>query len=177
VHRIYGTLRAAFGYAVAADWLGRTPCRDINLPARRRTARPTITPDDVIALADAMRPEYAPMVWVGIVTGLRWGEVAGLRVGHLDLLRRAITVAEQVARGPGGITIIDAPKSEAGNRVLTIPTQLADLLAAHIASRGLTLAVYAQATAEGDREAADKLGARFMTRTGATLTVVPADKR
>jgi hypothetical protein len=33
------------------------------------------------------------------------------------------------------------------------------------------------AAAEGDREAADKLGARFMTRTGGTLTVVPADKR
>lgn len=252
VHRIYGTLRAVFKYAVASDWLGRTPCRDINLPARRRTARPTVTPDDVIALADAIRPEYAPMVWIGIVTGLRWGEVAGLRVGHLDLLRRTITVEEQVARGPGGVTIIDAPKSEAGHRVLTIPTQLADLLAAHVASRGLTaaddeallfpgpdghaaldysnwreriwlpatraaglaglgfhdlrranatamvrdhvdvktaqtrlghsdprltLAVYAQATAEGDREAADKLGARFMARTGTTLTVVPNGKR
>lgn len=59
-------------------------------------------------------------------------------MAHVDLLRRTITVQEQVARGKGGTTIIDAPKSEAGNRVLTVPTQLVEMLGAHIAARGLT---------------------------------------
>lgn len=41
----------------------------------------------------------------------------------------------------------------------------------------LTLAIYAQATPEGDQEATDKLGARFMTRPGTALTVVPNGKQ
>lgn len=85
-----------------------------------------------------MRPDYAPMVWIGGVTGLRWGDVAGLRVGHVDLLRRSLTVQEQVAPGRSGRTEISAPKSEAGNRTLRFPPQLADVIGAHLASRQLT---------------------------------------
>jgi hypothetical protein len=33
VRRHYGVLRAMFGYAVDADYLGRSPCRNIKLPA------------------------------------------------------------------------------------------------------------------------------------------------
>lgn len=37
------------------------------------------------------------MVYVAGVVGLRWSEVAGLRVGRLDFLRRTLTVAETLA--------------------------------------------------------------------------------
>jgi integrase len=184
-----------------------------------------------------MAGEFAPMVWLGAVLGLRWGEVAGLRVGRVDLLRRTITVAEQVTRGAGGVGFVSPPKSAAGRRTLSIPVELANLLSKHLSERGLTgatsnallfagsggrpldysnwrrrvwvpaveraglgslgfhdlrrtnatamvldgvdvktaqarlghsdprltLAVYAQATGEGDRSAAQKLGARLMT--------------
>jgi integrase len=184
-----------------------------------------------------MAGEFAPMVWLGAVLGLRWGEVAGLRVGRVDLLRRTITVAEQVTRGAGGVGFVNPPKSAAGRRTLSIPVELASLLSKHLADCGLTgaasnallfaraggrpldysnwrrrvwvpavelagldglgfhdlrrtnatamvldgvdvktaqarlghsdprltLAIYAQATGEGDRSAAEKLGARLMT--------------
>jgi len=42
------------------------------------------------------------MIWLGAVLGLRWGEVAGLRVGNVDVLRKTVTIAEQVTRGRGG---------------------------------------------------------------------------
>ena len=45
VRRQYGVLQAIFAYAIAADWLGRSPCRNINLPAvttpRRRAPSAT----------------------------------------------------------------------------------------------------------------------------------------
>lgn len=176
------------------------------------------------------------MVWLGAVLGLRWGEVAALRVGRIDLLRRNVTVADQVSRGSGGVGLISPPKSAAGRRTLSMPTGLANLISSHLASRGLTgatpeallfarpdgrpldysnwrrrvwlpavhlaeldglgfhdlrrmnatamvldgvdvktaqarlghsdprltLAIYAQATGEGDKAAAEKLGARLM---------------
>lgn len=78
------------------------------------------------------------MAWIGVVTGLRWGEVAGLRVGDVDLLRRSIAVRGQVTRGQGGRAVLAPPKSEAGNRELSIPVELAELLSTHIASLDLT---------------------------------------
>lgn len=236
VRRIYGTLRAALNYAVEVDRLARTPCRGIHLPAVGPVKVTVPDPQQLIALADAIEPEYSAMIWLGAVLGLRWGEVAGLRVGNIDLLRKTVTIAEQVTRGRGGAGNIGPPKSAASRRTVSIPSELADELSAHMRSIGLTgadpdellfpnhdgrpldysnwrgrvwepavkavgmaglnfhdlrrtnatamvaegvdvktaqarlghsdprltLAIYAQATTEGDRSAASKLGARLM---------------
>jgi hypothetical protein len=72
------------------------------------------------------------------VLGLRWGEVAGLRVGRLDLLRNELTVAEQIVRGKGGVSFPGPPKSRAGRRTMAMPAWLSEMLAAHLHQRGLT---------------------------------------
>ncbi|MGP0109407.1 MAG: tyrosine-type recombinase/integrase [Acidimicrobiales bacterium] len=240
VDRTYGTLRAAFAYAVAAELIGRSPCHDVNLPKAVKRKRRVVGPDDVVKLSNAMDPRYAPMVWVGALLGLRWGEVAGLRIGSLDLLVRSLKVTETVTRDEHGRPTLGPPKSEAGIRTLAMPQVLVDILAGHLA-RGrltganadsfvfpapggahwsyanyrrriwepattkaglagvgfhdlrrtattqlvlgnvdlktagtrlghsdprLTLAVYAQATSEADRAAADTVGDRFATAMG-----------
>lgn len=92
-----------FTYAVASDWLARSRCRDIKLPAIEATERRQVTPEDVASAAEAMRPRYASMVWLGALLGLCWGEVAGLKVGNLDILRGMLLVTEQrPAHGPPG---------------------------------------------------------------------------
>lgn len=40
-----------------------------------------LTRDEIAALAAACRGEYADVVWVLALAGLRWGELAGLKVG------------------------------------------------------------------------------------------------
>lgn len=87
VDRQYDVVRAMFTYAVRSDWISRTPCRRIKLPAVTGTRRRALEPDDVMRLAEVIGPRYEAMVWVGAVLGLRWAEVAGLTVGSLDLLR------------------------------------------------------------------------------------------
>ncbi len=140
VRRVYGTLRAVLNYAVENDWLGRTPCRGIQLPAVERRETHSVTPEDVAVIAAAMGPRFEAMAWIGVVTGLRWGEVAGLRVGDVDVLARTIEVRAQVTRGKGGRAVLSTPKSEAGNRVLSIPSELAELLGAHMAEHSVTAA-------------------------------------
>lgn len=88
VRRWYGTLHAIFAYAVASDWLGRSPCRNIHLPPVTSTRRARLTAEQIDAIAEAMDPRYRPMVWLGAILGWRWEEVAGLRIGALDLLAR-----------------------------------------------------------------------------------------
>lgn len=141
VRRTYDVLRASFAFAVANDWLARSPCRGIKLPQITGTRRHDLTPEQVIALAQAVGEDYSAAIYLGGVLGLRWGEVAGLRVGRLDLLGQKLTVAEQITRGEHGRQVIGLPKSLAGTRTLALPAWLVELLAEHLARRGLTAAV------------------------------------
>jgi integrase len=138
VRRIYGALRAALNYAVEVDRLARTPCRGIHLPTPEPANAVVPDPLQLIELADAIDPDYSAMVWLGAVLGLRWGEVAGLRVGHIDLLRKTVAITEQVTRGRGGAGDIGPPKSAAARRTISIPVELADELSAHMKLKGLT---------------------------------------
>lgn len=140
VRRMYGVLRAIFGYAVDSGALVATPCRGIKLPAVEPIKRHVVSADELEALSDALGDDYAAMPYLGAMLGLRWGEVAGIRVGRLDLLGRTLTVAEQVTRGPKGTTVFGPPKSTAVSRTLAVPEVLVEMLSAHLARRGLTAA-------------------------------------
>jgi integrase len=139
VKRQYGVLRAVFSYAVNADFLSKSPCRDINLPEITPLRRKMPTPDQLAALAAELGP-YAPMLWTAVLTGARWGEVAGLRVSSLDLLRAEVAVVEQRTRDLDGDDVTAEPKSAAGVRTLSIPPELVDILAEYMAGCGLTAA-------------------------------------
>jgi len=52
------------------------------------------SPAELVRLATALGDGYGPMAWLGAVVGMRWGEVAGLRVGRLDFLRSIVMVSE-----------------------------------------------------------------------------------
>jgi integrase len=78
------------------------------------------------------------MVYLGAF-GLRWGEVAGLRVDRLDFLRQTITIDGQRTRGLHGEMIDANPKTKAGRRSsLALPDWLMAMLAEILASRGVT---------------------------------------
>lgn len=136
VRRCFGVIRAVFAFAVSSDWIVKSPCLGVKLPAIGSSHARPLSPDDVARLAEATPIETRPMVWLGAMCGLRWGEVAALRVGRLDFLRSTLTVSESVTRD--ATARFGPPKSEAGMRTLTMPTALSDLLADHLTRRGLT---------------------------------------
>jgi len=139
VRRQFGVLRAVCEHALARDLIGRSPCRNIKLPGVTPNRRAVVTPQQLTRLADELG-EHGPMAYIAATTGLRWGEVAGLRIRSLDILGRKITVEEQVTRGVKGRTAVGPPKSEASRRTMAIAAWLADLLSAHLAGLGLTAA-------------------------------------
>ncbi|HKX71983.1 MAG TPA: tyrosine-type recombinase/integrase [Acidimicrobiales bacterium] len=138
IGRTYSTLRAVLNLAVDRELLLRSPARGTRLPSVPNVRRHVPTPDELVALADTHPVEYEAMVWLGAVLGLRWGEVAGLRVGRLDVLRATLEVSEQITRGRKGRTLTDAPKSAAGRRIVAVPRALMAILGDHLAARGLT---------------------------------------
>ena len=77
------------------------------------------------------------MEWLP-VSGLRWGEVAGLRVGRVDIEACTVAVMETIVRGRRGSVGVGEPKSDAGRRTLALPESLAAILATHMDAAGLT---------------------------------------
>ena len=91
--------------------------------------------DEVAALAAAIDPRYRALVLLAAYSGLRAGELAALRRKHVDLLRRTVTVVEQVQR-IGGEFVVLPPKSAAGRRSVALPTLVATALQEHLAAFG-----------------------------------------
>ena len=112
VRRQYGTLRAILNHAVASDMIARTPCRSIKLPGLEPLARPVVTADDLVRLVEALPAECRPMVHLGAVLGLRWGECAGLRVARLDFFARTLMAARLSGRRPRGPRVPRPEKRE-----------------------------------------------------------------
>jgi integrase len=137
VARQYAVLRAVFAFAVNSDLIWRTPCRGIRLPQPKPRESRILDADSLAELASQMGA-YALMPYLAVVLPLRWGEIAGLRVGRIDFLRKTITVSRQRTRGVQGEMIEEDPKSDAGRRTLAAPDWLMSLLADHLAARGIT---------------------------------------
>jgi integrase len=132
VRTVYGVLRAILNGAVIADLIAASPCRGVKLPAEVPKPRRRLSPNEIVRIADAMDVEYRPMIYLAGVLGLRWSEVAGLRLGRIDFLRRTISITETVAEADGVVMPADV-KSRSSRRTLDVPPFIIAMLADHLA--------------------------------------------
>jgi integrase len=121
-----------FNSAVSADLIVRTPARGITLPRLPDREMRFLTADEVETLA-AAADRYRVLVLSAAYTGCRFGELAGLRISRLDLLRRRLTVAETLSEVRNQRTL-KAPKTAASRRLIALPRFLTRLLAEHLAA-------------------------------------------
>lgn len=131
----YGVLRAIFNAAVEADLIVRSPCRGVRMPPHKRGEIRFVTPEELERLADAVPVEYRPMIYVAGVLGLRWSEVAGLRVDRIDLTAHTLSVVETLAEVEGKVGFAEV-KSPSSRRTITVPRFLTRMLAKHLLRRG-----------------------------------------
>jgi integrase len=130
----YGVLRTILNAAVDAGLIASSPCRGVKLPATTRNQR-FLSAEELTRLADATPAQYRPMIYLAGVLGLRWSEVAGLRVGRVDFLRHTLEVAETCAEVNGRVSFA-APKTRASQRTLGVPGFILQMLSEHLAVRG-----------------------------------------
>jgi integrase len=118
--------------AVADGRIVRNPCSGVKLPPELSREMRFLEPNEIGRLVAAHPAHYRPLVLTAAYLGLRWGELAGLRLEKVDLLRRRIRVDEQLAE-VGGQLSFGPPKTKAGTRIVSIPSGLVDVLAEHFA--------------------------------------------
>lgn len=131
VRKIGQVLSKVMRDSVVAGLIARSPCDGIRLPPEGRREMAFLTPAEVSDLATAVGPDWEDLVLTAAFTGLRWGELVGLKVGRLDLDRRSISVVEQVVEVSGQFEW-GPPKTAAGRRVVALPAALVDMLAVRL---------------------------------------------
>jgi len=97
VIRTHQVLNAILADAVKDRLLGSNPPSGMRLPKKSRKRPLYLTHDQIAALADASG-DHGIVVLLLAYTGIRWGEMAALRLRDLDMLRRRITIAESATQ-------------------------------------------------------------------------------
>jgi integrase len=146
VRKIHRVLSLILTLAVRDGRLLRNPAADIKLPRPQSTEQRYLTHEQVHDLACAAAGPANPskhrrlderqndQYWLIVLflayTGVRFGEMAALRVRRIDFLRRRATIAESVTL-LGSTQVWGTPKGHE-KREVPIPRFLVDPLAEHV---------------------------------------------
>lgn len=120
------------------------PCHGVKMPSVPATVRRIVTPEQFDMLYKALPDSDTQLlVETDIESGLRWGELAELRVCDVDLTTRIVTVRRKVIEvnkkfhpSGGRFLVVNYPKDKEYRR-FKLSQQICTKLAAHITALGL----------------------------------------
>jgi integrase len=136
VQRILATLRSAMAHAVRTGLIGGNPTTGVRVPSQVVRPIHTWTPDEAATFLDHLTDDaLGVLLRLALVTGMRRGELLGLRWCHVSLTGGFLFV--QVSRlSIGGVTVEGPPKSRAGTRTVFVdPATVIALRRLQLASR------------------------------------------
>jgi integrase len=120
--------------ALSDHRLIRSPCDGIKAPKRTHKRREYLDHEQAEQLAEAVGQDGF-MVRLKAYTGLRWGELAGLTVGAVDLKRRRLQINGSCVEADGKV-VWKAPKVDHERRSVPFPVFLKDDLKVVMAGKG-----------------------------------------
>jgi integrase len=103
VRQTHRVLSLILDTAVTDGLIARNPAAGAKLPRQARAEPVFLTAQQVAELARASEPQDLPVLTLAF-TGLRFGELAGLKVRRFDPVRRRLTVSESVTEVRGRLT-------------------------------------------------------------------------
>jgi integrase len=118
--------------AVADGLIVASPCKVKGAGAEHSPERPHATVAEVGTLAAAMPERLRLLVLLATWCQLRRGELLGLRRRDVDVLHATISVEQARTILASGRSLLKAPKTAAGRRVLSIPLSVVDAITEHL---------------------------------------------
>lgn len=126
----YRVLRLVFADAVERRMIIVSPCVKPGLPPLTKKDIQPVTPEEAQQLAGSIE-RHALAVELGAICGLRAGEVWGLTVGALDMLRGRLVVRWHLVDHAGHVVMEPYGKGRK-RRVVPLPSALGEAIAAHL---------------------------------------------
>jgi integrase len=85
-----------------------------------------------VRLADAHSERFQALIYLAVDSGMRWGELVGLRRSGVDVRRLKVRVTQQLVQIGSGDFVRRGPKTAAGIRSISIAPFTAEVLGEHL---------------------------------------------
>jgi len=130
---IHSILHKALNQALKWELIGRNPARAVTRPKVPRKEMKTLTDSQARTfLSAAKESRYEMLYWLAISTGMRQGELLGLKWSDIDWTNGSLQVQRQLQRNEGQGLVFSEPKSLAGNRLILISTNMLEKMRKHL---------------------------------------------
>ena len=132
VKHVKNLLHAALIQAIISNIITSNPAENLSLPKIKRKEITVFTRDELAAIQKASDGHrWQMIITIATMTGMRLGEILGLRRCDFDHAKASISVVQTLQAAKGGL-IFEPPKTAAGRRKITIPRPTADELLKYI---------------------------------------------
>lgn len=130
VRRIHAMLHSALKAAAQAHLIARNPTEGAALPRMEDRTRRVLTRAETERFLQTVQadPVWYPFFYTELTTGLRKGELCGLRWEDFDEEAGTMAVRRTLHTQPGGTLTTGETKTYAGTRIITLPASTAELL-------------------------------------------------
>ena len=114
-------LRAALNWAIRWDLVARNVAKLVDAPRVKKANLETFTADEVKVFLQATEgSRFRALFVLAVSTGMRRGEILGLRWSDVDVKKGVLTVNHALQRVNGRLTLVE-PKSHSSRRSLRLP--------------------------------------------------------
>ena len=130
---IHAVIHRALEQALKWGLVGRNVADAVTRPRFKKKEMKTLDDNQARSFLSSLKgTRYDAFFWVAITTGLRQGELLGLKWADVDWRNRCIHVQRQVQRlSHGGLSFVP-PKSASGNRTIVLGNAVLDKLREHM---------------------------------------------
>lgn len=134
---VYALTRQTFAFAVLWRWLPENPCERVQRPSHRAARKEMWGADQLATFLEATAGDWLGPLWLlAVATGARLGELLGLAWADVDTARGALAIRQTLQR-VGGAWLTASPKTRAGERVISLPSEATAALERQRAQQGL----------------------------------------
>jgi integrase len=139
----HAVLHRALEQALKLGLIGRNPASATTRPRPNKREMQVLNDNQVRAfLSAAKESRYYALFYLAISTGLREGELLGLKWSDLDWASRTIKVQRQIQRIPDKGLIYSEPKTSSSRRTITLGTATNQVLKEHYKYQQLERAAF-----------------------------------
>ena len=130
VLRIHTMLHKAFEDAIKEGLIPKNPTHNTNPPKKTKTEMQVLNDEQLERFMNAIEQDemWYDFFYTELTTGLRRGEICGLKWEDLDETEGSVTVRRSVSTVTEGRVIQNEPKTADGKRKIYLPESTAEIL-------------------------------------------------
>ena len=130
VRKIHMMLHEAMEVAVRERYIVRNPTDNTTIPKKTTTEKQVLDDSQLNRFLEAIQgePYWHDFFYVEVMTGLRRGEICGIKWSDIDFNEGTLCIKRSVSTKEGGGVSVGETKTDAGVRTIIMPPSVATLL-------------------------------------------------